>query len=77
MEVHVKLISTFSKYRENLNNSKAVVKDGDTVEALAKKVGLPLKYVRLVFVNGKQEELDRVLTEGDSVFFLPPAIGGG
>jgi len=46
-------------------------------KTLAKKIGLHLKYVRLVFVNGKQEDLDTVLTGGDTVFFLPPAIGGG
>jgi len=77
MDVHVKLISTFARYRENLNNGKAMLKKGDTIETLAKKIGLHLKYVRLVFVNGKQKDLDTVLTGDDTVFFLPPAIGGG
>ena len=77
MDVHVKLISTFARHRENLNNGKALLKKGDTIETLAKKIGLQLKYVRLVFVNGKQEDLDTVLSGGDTVFFLPPAIGGG
>ncbi len=77
MEVNVKLISTFARHRENLNNGKTMLKKGDTIETLAKKIGLHLKYVRLVFVNGKQKHLDTVLSGGDTVFFLPPAIGGG
>ena len=77
MEVNVKLGSTFSKYTENLANGKATVKEGGIVRDLVKEVNLPLKLVRLIFINGKQGDLDAVLSEGDTVFFLPPAIGGG
>ena len=77
MEVNVKLGSTFSKYTENLANGKITVKEGAIVRNLVKEVNLPLKLVRLIFINGKQGDLDAVLSEGDTVFFLPPAIGGG
>lgn len=77
MEVSVKLISNFLVYEKNLHQGKATVEDGDTVETLARKLGLPMKYVRLVFVNGKQVGLESVLSQDDSVFFLPPALGGG
>jgi molybdopterin converting factor small subunit len=77
MQVSVKLISTFSQYKKNLEDGKAVLKDGDTVADLAQKIGLPLKFVRLVFVNGKQADLETNLADGDSVFFPPAGIGGG
>jgi len=38
---------------------------------------LPLKLVRIITVNGKQEDLDKVLADGDSLYIFPPAIGGG
>ncbi|MBW1730264.1 MAG: TGS domain-containing protein [Deltaproteobacteria bacterium] len=77
MEVSVKLISIFTKYGKNLDNGTVILKEGDTVATLAQRLGLPMKYVRLVFVNGKQVGLDYTLSQGDSVFFLPPALGGG
>ena len=77
MKVYVKVGSTFSKYTENLADGKATVKEEATVRDLVKEVTLPLKLVRLIFINGKQGELESVLSEGDTVFFLPPAIGGG
>ena len=77
IEVNVKVGSTFSKYTENLADGKATVKEEATVRDLVKEVTLPLKLVRLIFINGKQGELESVLSEGDTVFFLPPAIGGG
>jgi molybdopterin converting factor small subunit len=77
IEVNVKLGSTFSKYTENLADGKATVKEKATVRDLVKEVTLPLKLVRLIFINGKQGELKSVLSEDDTVFFLPPAIGGG
>jgi len=77
IEVNVKLVATFSKCTENLADGKTTVKDGAIVRDLLKKVDLPLKLIVLIFINGKQGDLDAVLSEGDTVFFLPRAIGGG
>lgn len=77
MEVSVQLVSTFLVYEKNLDQGKATLKDGDTVESLAEKLGLPMKYVRLVFLNGKQVGLESALSQGDSVLFVPPALVGG
>jgi len=76
MEVTVKLCSTFSKFGEALRNGRTSIEKGSTVFDLAKKIGLPLKYVRLTFVNGTQCSLETKLAPNDLVTFLPPAIGG-
>jgi len=77
MEVRVKLVSTFRKYQDTLKGDIAHVEKGSTVRDLALKIGLPLKYLKLTAVNGKQTDLDFPLSNGDTVYFFPPAIGGG
>lgn len=77
MIVSVKLMSIFAKYLENHPDGKMEVQDGTTVRGLAEILGLPIKLVRVITVNGKQEDLDRVLSDGDLVYVFPPAMGGG
>ena len=77
MVVNVKLMSLFEKYRHKVTGEKAFLSEGASVHDLAVQIGLPLEYLRIITVNGKQETLDRVLTDGDLIYFFPPAIGGG
>lgn len=67
----------FAKYLKNNKDGKVGLEEGTTVRGLAENLGLPIKLVRIITVNGKQEDLDKVLTEGDLVYIFPPAIGGG
>jgi len=77
MVVNVKLMSMFAKYLENHSDGKVGVEEGTSVRGLAEILGLPLKLVRIITVNGKQEDLDKILSDGDLVYIFPPAIGGG
>ena len=77
MVVNVKLMSMFAKYLKNHPDGRVDVEEGATVRGLAEMLGLPLKLVRIITVNGKQEDLDKVLSDGDLVYIFPPAIGGG
>ena len=77
MVVNVKLMSIFAKYLEDRPDGKFEVQDGTTVRGLAEILGLPIKLVRVITVNGKQEDLDKVLSDGDLVYIFPPAMGGG
>ena len=77
MVVNVKLMSIFAKYLENHPDGKVEIQDGTTVRGLAEILGLPIKLVRVITVNGKQEDLDKVLSDGDLVYIFPPAMGGG
>lgn|GEM_PF-1437419 len=77
IEVSVKLVSIFAKYQKGRDTSRIILKEGATVLDLVREFGLPEDHVRIIAVNGKQESLDKVLTQGDSVFLFPPAFGGG
>jgi molybdopterin converting factor small subunit len=77
MVVNVKLMSMFARYLKNHPDGKVDVEEGTSVRGLAEILGLPLKLVRIITVNGKQEDLGKVLSDGDLVYIFPPAIGGG
>lgn len=77
MEVTVNLLSTFAKYGKDLQGDRMTIVDGATVRDLAQELGLPLKLVRIITVNSKQSDLGSTLADGDVVYFLPPALGGG
>ncbi len=77
MVVNIKLMSMFAKYLKNYPDGKVDVEEGATVRRLAEMLGLPVKLVRIITVNGKQEDLDKVLADGDLLYIFPPAIGGG
>lgn len=77
MVVNIKLMSMFAKYLKNYPDGKVDVEEGATVRRLAEMLGLPVKLVRIIAVNGKQEDLDKVLSDGDLLYIFPPAIGGG
>ncbi len=77
MLVNVKLMSMFARYLKNRPDGRIDLEQGTTVRGLSENLGLPVKLVRIITVNGKQEDLDKVLSDGDLVYIFPPAIGGG
>ena len=77
MVVNVKLMSMFARYLKNHPDGRVNIEEGATVRSLAEMLGLPVKLVRIITVNGKQENLNKVLSDGDLLYICPPAIGGG
>ena len=77
MKLDVKLMSLFAKYAKEDPDGFTELEQGHTVRALAEHLGLPLKRVKIVTVNGKQGDLDTRLSNHDLVYIFPPAIGGG
>jgi molybdopterin converting factor small subunit len=77
IEIKVRLVSVFAKYMDGYPDGKVTIEDGATVRTLAEKLGLPMKLVRIIGINGTQVDLDAALTDGDDVFIFPPALGGG
>ena len=77
MLVNVKLMSLFARYLKDYPDGKVSLDDPATVRTLAERLGLPIERVKIITVNGKQETLDKSLSDGDLVYVFPPAIGGG
>ena len=77
MVVNVRLMSLFAKYLKDYPDGKVSLEGTATVRTLAENLGLPIKRVKIITVNGKQETLDKSLSDGDLVYIFPPAIGGG
>jgi molybdopterin converting factor small subunit len=77
MIVNVKLMSLFAKYLKDYPDGKVRLDGPSTVRTLSEHLGLPMKRVKIITVNGKQEMLDSKLNDGDLVYIFPPAIGGG
>ena len=47
-----------------------------SVGALAEKIGLPLKEIKVVMLNGRQANLEQTVNDGDRISYFP-AVGGG
>lgn len=80
IKVEVRLYATLRKYRPELEvgeplslqlPEKIMVR-----QLLEEKLGIPAAVVKIVFVNGRQREVDHSLAEGDRVAVFPP-VGGG
>ena len=70
-------MSRFASYHKCDTDGKTIMKDNGTVRDLSEELGLPIKYVRIITVNGKQGDLNTPLNENDLIYIFPPAIGGG
>lgn len=77
MVVNVKLMSLFARYLKDYPDGKVKLDGPATVRTVAEHLGLPIKRVKIITVNGKQEMLDKSLSDGDLIYIFPPAIGGG
>jgi len=77
MKVNLKCFSTLVNidtcdYRDSTEYD---LDDGQTIEDLVQLAGIPREDVKIVFVNSRIVDFDRVLSGGDQVG-LAPAVGG-
>ena len=77
MKVHLKCFATLAEgdicdFRESAQNE---ITEGETVNALVERLGLPKKDIKIIFVNNKVAGFDTVLKDGDQVALSPP-VGG-
>ncbi|MBS3756898.1 MAG: MoaD/ThiS family protein [Desulfobacterales bacterium] len=77
MKVHLKCFATLAEgdvcdFRDSVQNE---IIEGETVNALVERLGLPKKDVKIIFVNNKVAAFDTVLKDGDQVALSPP-VGG-
>ncbi|MBA2883109.1 molybdopterin converting factor small subunit [Desulfosalsimonas propionicica] len=77
MKIHLKCFATLAEgdicdFRDSVQNE---ITEGETVNALVERLGLPKKDVKVIFVNSKVAGFDTVLKDGDQVALSPP-VGG-
>jgi molybdopterin synthase sulfur carrier subunit len=74
MKVTVKLFSSLQKDRFIIGsyNGAAVL----TVRDILASLKIPEEDVSIIFVNGRDRDVDAVVRDGDTLAFFPP-VGGG
>lgn len=50
--------------------------DGASVKDVLKELKIPEAMPKILLVNGRHAEVDRVLAEGDTLSIFPPIAGG-
>jgi len=73
--IELKLFASLKTYLPQ-GAERFPIQAGDTVEALTKRLGIPLDEVKLIFVNGVKVQMSSILGGGDRVGIFPP-VGGG
>ena len=79
MQVDVRLYSTLRQYAGSLKIGepmKVELPDGATISTLLAKIGVPEQDTKQAFVNGRSQEMDFQLNDGDQVGVFPPVAGG-
>jgi len=77
MKIHLKCFATLAEgdvcdFRDSVQNE---ITEGETVDALVARLGLPKNEIKIIFVNNKAAGFDTVLKDGDQVALSPP-VGG-
>lgn len=75
IKIDLNLFATLSRYLPE-NAERYEVMENITIEALILDLKIPLELVKLIFINGKRQEISYQIKEGDRVGLFPP-IGGG
>ncbi len=75
MGIEIKLFATLTKFLPD-NSDAFPIDEGETIQSLIEKLGLPEKEVTLMFINSLRSDRDSVIKDGDRVGLFPP-VGGG
>lgn len=78
-EIQITLYATLRKYHPEKESSLPFhlqIEDQDTIKDLLKRLRIPPKESKQVFVNNRRKEEEYLLSEGDRVAIFPPIAGG-
>lgn len=75
INIDLNLFVTLSGYLPEHSKCFEIHED-TTVEKLIRDLGIPDELVKLIFINGKRQDRNYVLKQGDRVGLFPP-VGGG
>ncbi len=79
MKIEIRTFATLAVYSRHPGidkDSGLEITNGSTVKMLIEILGIPEDHIKLIFVNGRHNKIDTVLSEGDRVGLFPP-VGGG
>lgn len=80
MRVEVRLFATLERFLPpDSRDGIAVldVPDGSTAADVARRLGIPAGFDRVLLINGREAEPEQTLGAGDVVDLFPPLAGGG
>ncbi|MBI9076340.1 MAG: MoaD/ThiS family protein [Desulfatibacillum sp.] len=75
LEIQLKLFATLAKFQPS-DPDHTPITEGESVTQILERLGVPVKEVKLVFIDGVRKELSHVLKGGERVGIFPP-VGGG
>lgn len=75
--IQVKLYANLVEYSKSKKKEFEILwSDGITVEKILKDEGISKKITKIIMINGRRQDIDFVLKDGDRVAIFPP-VGGG
>ena len=74
MKITVKLFATFRRGREKIQIMG--LQEGTTPKSIASALGIDVKDIAILLINGRDGEMSSSLAEGDVLSIFPP-VGGG
>jgi molybdopterin converting factor small subunit len=80
VRVEVRLFATLERFLPpDSRDGIAVldVPDGSTAADVARRLGIPAGFDRVLLINGREAEPEQALGPGDVVDLFPPLAGGG
>ena len=77
MDIQVKLYGIFQQYApQERQEFRLELPPGATVDALLKTLRIPFDQDRVILVNGRQSEPEKMLAPGDMIAIFSPMCGG-
>ncbi|HZF03381.1 MAG TPA: MoaD/ThiS family protein [Patescibacteria group bacterium] len=79
MRVEVRLFATLERFLPSGSHDGVAVLDvpeGSSAADVARRLGIPAGFDRVLLVNGREAEPERALAPGDILDLYPPLAGG-
>jgi molybdopterin converting factor small subunit len=80
MLVEIKVFSSLRHYvppsEKHLEGDKWDIPEEATVAQVLEMLNLPEKEVKVLLINGRHGDMERILKEGDVFHVFPPIMGG-
>lgn len=73
--IELKLYVTLADYLPK-TGEKYETQEGQSIAELIKELNIPPDEIKLIFVNGRRQDLNYTIQAGDRVGLFPP-VGGG